>query len=864
MRQRTRASFRVIGIGLTAAALAALPVRPVLHAQPAAEAAAQPRRSYDIPPGPLAGALNRFADEAGLALVYRSSLAEGLSTAGLSGAFSPREALDRLLAGTGLTYRMTGATTVTIEKAPTEGERTLGPVEVEGVRTVAAGANGSTDPTATEGTGSLTSDSATVTSKYPMSLKETPQSVTVMTLERFQQQNFTDLASALAYTPGLTTTSQDGSAGTASFSSRGFQLGTIRFDGGAPLVMHTNGAFNSYYETTPDLAEMDHIEVLRGSDSLFGGAGLPGGIVSLERKRPLDHNQLTLDGEIGSWNNKRIVADATGPLGLDGALRGRMVMEYQDRHFFYDVAHRDKTFIYGVLEADLPWDTLLRVGGSYERQNNQGQSFGVPFYINGRDLGLPVSTCLCAPWNHWNFWTTEIFASLEHRFSDDWNLKLNAMRLNQKSDKWYAAVYNPINPDGSGLEFQENDHGRLRSTQYAFDLTLTGAFALFGLKQQLAVGADYQRDNSVYSIHNAFVNTPISVFSFNPTQLNPQPPEPPLAYYGNPIRQEQWAGYASLNLQPLKGLHLLGGGRLSVYRYNELDNYYGVYASISPDPSGHDYYTDKDYGVFTPYFGLTYDLTSDLTLYASYAAIYQSQSMDLGTSNNSLRPVTGPTYEVGVKAAPEGEALNASAALYYTEENNLAVALPGTPAVQGLSCCYRDDGAVTSKGIDLEISGRILPGWQVQAGYNFNINSYNQAFLNAGFGNNGSVYTPLQPKHQIKFWTTYTLPGAWDQWTVGGGFRIDSSRFVASSICSVAYTPSGGCPSNVYVPYNITLPLYSVVDLHVEYRLDNHWKAALNVTNLGDTRYYTTISSPAWYNFYGEPRAVTFSLHGKY
>jgi len=166
-----------------------------------------------FPAGTLEAALVALADATGLQLLYTADLARGLSSPGITASVTAQDGLAAVLAGMGLRYRFLNARTVTIER-PSADARTLGPVRVEGARPggfaavdgfgPGAGANGSSDPTATEGTGSLTTNGASVASKIPQALKDTPQTVTVLTQERIQQQAITDYTAALNDAPGIT------------------------------------------------------------------------------------------------------------------------------------------------------------------------------------------------------------------------------------------------------------------------------------------------------------------------------------------------------------------------------------------------------------------------------------------------------------------------------------------------------------------------------------------------------------------------------------------------------------------------------------------------------------------------------------
>lgn len=831
-------------------------------------AAASQSYTLHIPSGGLETALVQFANATGLQLIYSPELTRGLSSSGLDGRTTAGAGLAQLLGGTGLTYRIVNAKTVVIEK-PIPGARTLGAVQVEGMQAqgftalngfgAGAGSNGGSDPTATEGTGSLTTNGANVASKTPQGLKDTPQSVTVMTQERIQQQNLTDLTSALEYTPGVTNVEVNSIQTT--FYSRGFQISTFQIDGGAPL----DNGYNSNYKTTPNLAEFDDVQILRGSDALFGGAGQPGGVVNLARKRPLDHEQFTGDLSVGSWDNERVQGDITGPIGFDGHLRARLVVSDQDRDFFYDRAHQNKAFIYGVVEGDVGPNTVVRAGFSYEHQHNTGWDFdGLPRYSDGADIGLSRSTSLNASWSRWGISTPEFFAAIEHKFNPNWGVKLNFTGLSQDSTQ----VYNfnggfIIRGDPSASNFGEEAFERVdfHSSQYAFDATLNGEFQLFGLKQTLVIGSDYSITSNRYTTYYSYfpVAVPISAFSFDASSLNPEPVTPQKSSYV-PSVQSQVAGYMTMNLQPVRNLHVMAGFRLSGYWNKDGEDFY--YQSSTP------FYTyaskNDSTEIVTPYAAATYSLTPEISLYASYADIFQAQGYALSPTGQTLAPVTGVTYETGVKGAFEGGKLNASLAVYYTDASNQAAPYSGVCLV-GYSC-YLNVGAVISQGVDLEFSGQILPGWQAQAGYTYNQNQYNKVFLSTYYGNGlNSAYTTQQPKHQLKLWTAYTPGGQFTRWTVGGGLRLESARSNVGYLCSVELSlATGACPSGIYVPYAFTQGLYAVLDLRVAYKLNDHWQAALNLTNVGDTRYYTTVGSSSGGNFYGEPRAFMFSVRASY
>ena len=303
-------------------------------------------------------------------LVLGSDVSEGLQANAVDGRYTVGQALTRMLEGTGLEWRYVSAGVIAIERAgqasfggDVTGNRVFGTVRIEGAQNLdaagfgrldsfgaGAGVNGSSDPVSTEGTGSYTTNGSVVSSLgIPKPLQETTQSVTIMTNQRLEEQNLTDLNQVIDFTPGLTV--QTNTASDQTYLSRGFEVSTFTIDGGAPI------SFSAGREGSVDLAQYDRVEILRGSSGFAGAVGSfegsGGGIISLIRKRPLDNNQMIFELQGGSYNNYRVMADATGPLAFDGGLRGRVVLTAQDRDFFFDITNETRVKAYGT------WSLIL-------------------------------------------------------------------------------------------------------------------------------------------------------------------------------------------------------------------------------------------------------------------------------------------------------------------------------------------------------------------------------------------------------------------------------------------------------------------------------------------------------------------------
>lgn len=782
-------AFAGTAIAATASALAT----PAMAQQASVEV------NLDVAAGSLAGALNAFANATGYQLLYPSELVQGKSTAGVRGRMSVTEGLGRVLAGTGLTFRVLDGRTIQISTAAdaADGEKVTGAVRVEGAQgspyfggagqaAGVNGTNGSRDITATEGTKSFTSGALTIGSKVPQALKDVPQSISVVTSERLIQQNVTDFTTAMKQLPGITLV-QNGTSLDNQFYSRGFIIQSIQVDGGAPLT--TSGVGQPSFFPQIDMSIYDHVELLRGAAGLFNGYGSPSGTVNLVRKKPLDHPQFSLEAQAGSWSAYRVVADASSPLAMEGKLRGRLVITYQNNHYFYNTAKDNKTLIYGVAEMDMTPTTLLTAGINYTKQDSVPWYLGLPRYLNGEDLKLPRSTSFVFPWNRWNFDTTEIFGSIEQKIGRDWALKLNLTNNRQTSTRkigYSTGAVNPTNGLGPRLA---GTYGDYASTQLSAEATLTGAFTLFGQRQELTLGANrVDTDGSgligyaslisgsstnpyqpypggpVYCSTSSgcpvgsirLAGPPIDVFNFDPNSplyTEPRNSLPSIRYTEN--GQIQSGAYINLRLTAFDRLHLTTGLRWS--RYESKLATQSLCTTTTGACAGR-LIGDVFSTASTPYSGeniswpppinLSFDVTKSLTVYAGYTDIYQSQAFYLRADGTALDPVTGSNWEGGVKWAARSGKLNLSLAAYRIRQNGFGTPV-GAPSEtfpgSGITCCWMADPNRTyeSKGIDLEMTGELRPGWQVSASYVFDENEYE----GSSFGTLvGTPFVSIQPK----------------------------------------------------------------------------------------------------------------------
>ncbi|WP_286786441.1 MULTISPECIES: TonB-dependent siderophore receptor [Pseudomonas] len=790
--QRSQLS-RSITPALFASLLAATP----LLASPSAlaqSAASEQARGYAIPAGNLDQALNRFASEAGILLSVDSRLTAGKSSPGLSGSYTVNDGLAHLLAGTGL--RATRAQgNYALELAP---ERSSA-LELDGINVSSSGLSDTT-----EGSGSYTTGQMQTATKLPLSLRETPQSVTVITRQRMDDEGMTTIEDAVRSTPGLFVDNSGGVART-SFTSRGFAVSTLMYDGFPTSVL-------TYMpNATANLAMYDRVEVVRGATGLTQGAGNPSAAINLVYKRPTPVFQGTVSASAGSWDDYGITADVGGPLNDAGTLRGRVVTTYQDAQNFRDAVEEDHNLFYATGEADLSANTTLTLRAY--RQKNHTNFFwgGLPLAADGGHLHVPRDTFLGNDWEYLDDRTVGVSGNLEHRFDNGWMLRVAALHADTDDDALASSIWNSRRYLWAQTMEQEEN---------GLDVFASGPFQLLGREHELVVGASKRRlEYTLGDFGGGYLPGTVDPYNWNP-RGNPKPALAVSSASSTDVTTQDSA-YVTTRLNLADPLKLILGGRLDWYDYDEDDGDAGDYKVVRN---------------VTRYAGLIYELDQHHSVYASYTDIFQPQTAK-DINRQVIEPIVGENYEIGLKGEYFDGALNASIALFQIDQTNRAVALDdqsGCPTYPSESCSEAS-GLVRSKGIELEVQGALTPNWQMGAGYTFVDATYKK---DADPTVEGTRFDTYSPKQMFKLSTLYTLPGELNRWRVGGNV------YQQSRIYNEAKTNEQRA--------------YAIADLVLGYQATRQLDLQLNVNNLFDKTYYRSIATSTWgpYDIYGDPRNV--------
>ncbi|MDT3502255.1 ferric-rhodotorulic acid/ferric-coprogen receptor FhuE [Stenotrophomonas maltophilia] len=654
--------------------------------------------------------------------------------------------------------------------------------------------------------------------RFDLTPREIPQSVSIISHQRIEDQNLDDIIDVLANTTGVTSTQSDSER--TEFYARGFYIDSYQFDG-LPTQMVQNW---SYGDSGLDLALYDRVEVVRGATGLLSGAGNPSASVNLIRKHA-DSAELagSVSVNVGSWGRTRTTVDVGSALNVSGTVRGRVIGSYLDTDAQMDRYNQHKTLGYAVIDADLTPDTQLSVGYDYQQKRANGATWGgfPMLFSDGSATGYDESFNASPNWTYWDTTSKRAFATLQHAFSNGWKFKVGATHDETKADdKLFYPAYNDWTTGasffdrttGTGISPSAGFYNTERKVN-AVDGYVDGPFRLFGREHQFMAGLSYnKREYANYGDYQ--IGGPGQSWDPFTSYLGwtgdiSEPNWNPLALASEGTITQK-AGYMATRLSLADPLKLIVGAR---------------YTDWKSEGEG----ADRSHKVTTPYAGLVLDINDTFSTYAAYTEIFQPQTLK-DRNGSYLDPVDGKSYEVGVKGAWFDNRLNASLAVFRIEQDNVGQAT-GEP-VQGSQneFAYRAARGTVSRGFEFELNGELAPGWNATFGASRYV---------AKDANDADINTNL-PQTALKLFTSYT-PQSLQALTVGGGANWQNRIYYA--------VPAYG---------RIEQNGYALVSAFVRYRISPEFSVQANLNNLLDKQYLSQING---YGAYGDGRngSLTFT-----
>lgn len=668
----------------------------------------------------------------------------------------------------------------------------------------------------TENSDSYTTGSMKTATKLDLSIRETPQSVMVISQQMLEDRKTDEFYTLIKKVTGVSVA--EGFDGRATYYSRGFDLDYYLLDG-LPVTQ------NWYTINNYNMDAYDRVEIVKGANGLMVGAGNPAVSINMVRKHA---NSKVFKGDIeasaGSWDMYKLKTDIQTPLNEDGSVRARLVASYKDKNSFVDKTSQENSLVYGVVDADITDNTTISAGASYEENNRDGIMGGgssLPaFYSDGTKTNFSRSKSYMFDWSKWDTSITSYFTDVKHYFDND--ILLNASYSHNEihtKDRNFTNIQGSLNKDGSGLTAGYGKYPE-KIKKDSIDIYASIPFELAKKEHEIIVGTQYNKENDKkykpeftgkYNITNYFTQDG-SEFTSEPNMGR------------NILRQdadtEQKSVYLTGKFELIDDLKLIIGSRLTTWEYD----------SYSWDTNSRTKY-DHD-NIFTPFVGLVYDLDENHSIYTSYTDIFLPQGNVKDKSGNILDPKEGSNYEAGIKGEYFDKKLNAGLTLFRLEQDNVAESINGVfvDGSNGTEQAYKSMKGVTSKGIELEIGGEITDNWDISAGF---------THFEAKDANKNKVNTTI-PRNNINIFTKYTI----NDFSFGAGVNWKSKGYSKSDT------------------REITQDAYAVVDLMASYKFSKNLSTQLNINNLFDKTYYIGYGTSS-YN-YGDPVNGILSLKYKF
>ncbi|MFC0269552.1 TonB-dependent siderophore receptor [Kushneria aurantia] len=698
-----------------------------------------------------------------------------------------------------------GATTTTTTTTTTVsgGDSRLDTITVEGNRLY--------EMLPSEQTGGYSVDAATVGTKIPASLRDIPQSISVVTRDAIEDQNFDTLDQMAKRTPGMRVLTNDD--GRSSIYSRGYEYNEYNIDG-LPAPM------SSITGSVPSLAPFDRVEIMRGPSGLFNSTSEMGGIVNLVRKRPTYDFQGHVTGRYGNYGQRYIESDIAGPISSDGSIRGRLVVDSTDNDGFVDRNDNQRSNVYGALDIDLDPDTTLAL--AFLRQHKDIQvNNGLPTDANGDLVDFRRSKSFGADWNAFNSQSNDWIAELTHRFDSGAYGRVAARYSNRNADYNYAFAGGALDENGSTTA--AGIGSVVDEDSVSFDASYSQPFQTFGNVSEFVVGSDYKRYDTEQETGRtrSLTNGPVDADAFGDIRyvdILGAARRSGRGYASSDDTLEEYGLYSRLTFRPLQDLALIGGGRISHYDVEYHDRVADTERTRSDE-------------AFTPYAGLVYDLDAHHSLYASYSQVFNPQS-DVDIGGDIIEPREGDQYEAGIKGSYFNGDLNARLSAFRLYDENRAAA----PA-NGANNYVVPIGEIRIQGAELELIGSVTDQWDVIAGYTYLDTKVETASTARGDGT-----FLLMPENTVNLWTQYSFEGGrLDGVHIGGGVTAMDSF-------------SG------FAEPQVEAPGYAVVDAMIGYDFTSQLKGSLNFNNIFDREYYSRVGSTNTFNFYGEPANVVAEM----
>jgi len=642
-------------------------------------------------------------------------------------------------------------------------------------------------------------------SKYVAPLLDTPQTITVVSPKVIQEQQALSLRQVLSNVSGITFNAGEGGGGSGdSINIRGFS---------ANSNIQIDGLRDSAQTSRTDTFNVEQVEVIKGPNSVFGGAGTTGGSINIISKQPQDQAFTRLGSSIGTDNYYRLTLDTNQPLegvGDNSAVRLNL-MGHQNDVAGREEIDRERWGIAPSLRLGFNESTSLTLSAFHQVDDNL-PDYGVPALDGKRLSGVDRDAYF--GWKNLDKEKLEqsaFTANFEHDFND--NLRLQNLTRYSRTDRDTIVSASHVNtggvPAGRYRPAGPQAYGRDAITEMWINQTnLISNFQLAGMRHDLVTGVEISRETLDLKTYNHGLGT--SLYPGNGYDLGNPP-----GHWSGPVNKTT-SGYTETKLTD-KALYLFDSIALHEQwdlnlglRYDKIEGrangYTGTHVQTSSLSS-----TDEKLSART---GLVYKPTENGRFYVAWGNSFNPSAENLASNGGglsaateNLAPEKNETWELGTKWELLDKRVELDAALFRVEKTNARETMSdGSTQLAGKQ---------RVQGFELGVTGRVTELWDVFANYTFlDSETLDAANTPAGNARKGQALGNTPP-HSFNLWTTYELPAGW---SVGYGARYASKRNVTSSTTA-------------------KLDAFWVHNAMVGYQVNDDLELQLNVNNLFNKDY---------------------------
>ncbi len=533
-------------------------------------------------------------------------------------------------------------------------------------------------------------DSSSSATRSEVALKDTPQSVSVVTQKVIEDIGATRLIEALDLAGGVTRANNFGGQGLTGFNLRGFTSGEF-YRNGFPI--------NRGYPNAPDSNTIERVDVLRGPSSSLYGRGDPGGTFNLISKTPKSEQQTTLGAQLSSEGLYRTTVDTTGTIQNAENIGYRLNVIAEGGDSYRDHVESKR---YGIAPV-IQWQASDATKVTFEAdilRNQHPLDRGQTRYAGQKSFNSSPETYLWETGKYNNrLYNDNNMTQLrvEHDLGNDWKLNAGVQYLNGKLHG-YAVEGSGVNKDDIEKINRNYSYRELKWQDTDAQINLTGNFQLLGLAHTLVTGLEYENyDYKSYIIRSdpKSNNYPINIY--DPVLGQPLPELKNITTHDRE-NLKTTAVFAQDQIDLNERLSALLGLRFEHYEHD--------YKNLLPNTAN----WNTSHDAFIPRLGLVFKARDDLSIYSNAAKSFKPNT---GASRNGegFDPEEGMAYELGFKWQALDNMLSVDSAIFYAEKENVLTLDPVDSAYKVAA------GEVRSQGIELNVAGQITPAWKIIGGY---------------------------------------------------------------------------------------------------------------------------------------------------